>query len=59
MRSQPDDLDNDPVLKALARLRIAGTIICAVRAGDLGTESLGSAVHMARSAVALLEAPAA
>lgn len=66
MRSQPDLNDNDPPLVtlaplmcALARLRIASHIICAVNAGELDTESLGSAVHMARSAIAILEAPAA
>lgn len=59
MRSQPDLNDNDPLIVALARIRIAGHIVCAVRAGELETESLGSAVHMARSAIAILETPAA
>lgn len=55
MRSQLPTLDNDPLIVATARLRIAGMIICAVRSGELDTESLGSAAHMARTALAILE----
>lgn len=55
MRPPLPTLDNDPLIVAMARLRIAGMIICAVRSGELDIESLGSAVHMARSAIQILE----